>query len=286
MSALIKHEMEQGSPEWHQKRRTMRTASNAGTVMKCSPYSDWNKLAAFYNGNDEEISDFQKSIFQHGHDLEPVLREAFGNGFAPTVFEHGDYMASLDGWNGKDVLEIKAPATGKKSKTWKSASDGKIEPHYEWQIHHQLFVTGAEKAFFLVGVSADEYQVIEVARDEEKIKQLLAGWDAFFDWMITEYQAETVDERNDAEWQAAARAYVSAKLEADVCTAKMEEAKAALIGLSQAKKSHGAGVTVTKSFRKGAIDYAKVPQLKDVDLEPYRKKDTETTTITLEKEAA
>ena len=45
--------------------------------------------------------------------------------------------------------------------------------------------------------------------------------------------------------------------------------------LSEGKNCQGAGVTLTKVERKGGIDYSSIPELKDIDLEKYRKKSSE-----------
>ena len=46
----------------------------------------------------------------------------------------------------------------------------------------------------------------------------------------------------------------------------------ALIGLAGHPREQGAGVTVTRYWKAGSVDYKKVPQLQGVDLEPFRKK--------------
>lgn len=278
MNAPVELFLEQGSQEWRDKRRTTRPASKAGVVMQVSPYEKWEDLADWYLGKEKEISEHQQKIFQHGHDLEPILRKAFSPSMKPTVFQYGDYLASLDGWNG-ELLEIKAPASGKKSKTWKAAVEGKIEDHYFFQTQQQMYVTGAKKAYFLVGISADEYIVIEVQRDEIAIQKLLDAWDKFFDFLLT-YQPKEVDERTDRTWELAALQWQEAKEEADKANERLEVAKKALLTLANATKTHGAGVTVTKSQRPTAIDYATIPQLKGVDLEQYRKTNKDGTKFT------
>ena len=78
--------------------------------------------------------------------------------------------------------------------------------------------------------------------------------------------------RSDAAWQAAAERYVRLKAEADSLAVQLDEAKAALLGLATHPAESGCGVSVTRYWKQGAVDYKKVPELAGVDLEPYRKK--------------
>jgi hypothetical protein len=41
------------------------------------------------------------------------------------------------------------------------------------------------------------------------------------------------------------------------------------------------GVRIVKTLREGAVDYKKIPQLKDIDLDQFRKKPSEVVTISL-----
>ena len=65
-------------------------------------------------------------------------------------------------------------------------------------------------------------------------------------------------------------AYLAAKRESDEAAARLEATRAALAALATHAKETGAGVTVTRYWRAGAVDYKKVPELRGVDLEPYR----------------
>ena len=48
-----------------------------------------------------------------------------------------------------------------------------------------------------------------------------------------------------------------------------------LISLCSNQSSIGGGVKVTRFLRKGSVDYAKIPQLKGLDIEKFRKKPVE-----------
>jgi len=41
--------------------------------------------------------------------------------------------------------------------------------------------------------------------------------------------------------------------------------------MATARRTYGCGVELLKSSRRGAVDYSAVPELRGVNLEPYRK---------------
>ena len=60
----------------------------------------------------------------------------------------------------------------------------------------------------------------------------------------------------------------------------LDEAKARLVGLTSHVKEQGGGLSVTRFWRKGAVEYGKVLELKAIDLEQYRGAPREETRIT------
>ena len=49
--------------------------------------------------------------------------------------------------------------------------------------------------------------------------------------------------------------------------------------MATARRTYGCGVEVLKGSRRGAVDYSAVPELRGVDLEPYRKPPVEVVRI-------
>jgi hypothetical protein len=52
----------------------------------------------------------------------------------------------------------------------------------------------------------------------------------------------------------------------------LDRAKAVPVALAGYPREQSAGVMVTRYFKAGAVDYKKVPELRGVDLDPYRGK--------------
>jgi hypothetical protein len=75
----------------------------------------------------------------------------------------------------------------------------------------------------------------------------------------------------DPKWRNAALRYREVRLRLESAALEEHELRATLERMATAKRSYGCGVEVLKSSRKGAVDYAAVPELRGVDLERYRK---------------
>ena len=78
--------------------------------------------------------------------------------------------------------------------------------------------------------------------------------------------------RDDAQWAQAAQAYAQAKQAAEASDEALDRAKEALVALARHPREQGAGVSVTRFWKAGNVDYKKVVELKGVDLEQYRGK--------------
>jgi hypothetical protein len=89
--------------------------------------------------------------------------------------------------------------------------------------------------------------------------------------------------RDDTDWQVAAEDYVVLKALAEEAATRADEAKGKLIALISHNRETGSGVTVTRYFKQGSIDYRKVPELGEVDLEQYRGKPKEEIRVTITK---
>lgn len=224
---------------------------------------------------------FENAAMRRGTHLEPQARLAYeqltGNIVEPVVGVHDDlpiYSASLDGitFDGDVIAEIKCPFKGEDSNAYKKASKGDAG-HYIWQIQHQLFVSGAKLCHFYV-YDGDRGVLLEIERDDDKIKQLIAAWESFG-------KAMAEAERTDEAWIEAATRYKVAKMQYDAAKADFDAAEKQLTGLAIGNKTIGHGVIVSRSKRKGSVDYGAIPELSGIDLDNYRKPDSSVTRITL-----
>jgi hypothetical protein len=75
----------------------------------------------------------------------------------------------------------------------------------------------------------------------------------------------------DPDWRQAALRYREVRLRLERAAFEEHKLRTTLEGLATARRTYGCGVEVLKSSRKGAVDYSAVPELRGVNLEPYRK---------------
>ena len=116
--------------------------------------------------------------------------------------------------------------------------------------------------------------VFPVAPDETSWPRIHEAWDEFARY-VSEAQAPPLTDRDvrirdDPDWLEAAARYLALRTAYDELSAKVEEAKAQLAGLARHAKEQGGSVSVTRLWKRGNIDYKRVPQLVGVDLEPFR----------------
>ena len=77
--------------------------------------------------------------------------------------------------------------------------------------------------------------------------------------------------RDDDLWNTVTKELVERLEKGKENDAAIKELKATLVSMAGDSNVRGGGISLSKSIRKGHIEYAKVPELQNVDLEAYRK---------------
>jgi putative phage-type endonuclease len=285
MSAQI-IQLVQGSAQWHAHRRAMRNASETPAVLGLSPWVTPYRLWLIKTGRADQAVN---AAMRHGTGLEPAARHAYevetGHVMQPLVLQDGPYSASLDGMtlDGELIVEIKCPMRGRSSTLWQAVAAGEVPPHYAAQIQHQLMVSGAQQAHLWV-FDGERGLLHTITPDAAAAAMIRDAWDAFMRFIDEDTPPpltvpDTVH-REDSEWNSAAAAYLAAKRCADEAAASLDLARQQLVALAQHPREQGSGVTVTRYWKAGAVDYKRVPQLQGVALDPYRTRAREETRIT------
>lgn len=278
-------EIEQGSPEWIELRRNKIGASEAGMICGVDPYKTALQLWEEKKGHKKS---YTTKAMQRGHDLEPVARELIEKShvanYKPIVIqsEDKDFMiASLDGYDIKSdrMIEIKCP----KEETFDSiAQSGCIPPHWIYQMNHQMFVAELQECFLILfnGVYCAEFVV---KRDNALIEEIIAKEEAFYEHMVNYTPPPgPLPKKEDLETMEAVLGAIKVR---DKLNKKKEElkeleeeydiCKQALAFLSENTSFECKGYQIRKIISQGRVDYKKVPELKGVDLTPYRGEPTE-----------
>ena len=266
MSTIVK--LVQGSAEWHDHRRQHRNASETPIVLgrrhgkrliSCGSTS-WGGRA----GGD--------SAMLQGTELEPAARAAYekltGQVMRPLVLVEGEYSASLDGSPSPATASSRSSARSRAAiRAVEGIEERCLPDHYRWQMETSSWSQGGRcgrlrvrrnRGHRISGGPGPGY----LAPDPRGLGQVRAFVTAKSPPPLSKGD---VRERDDLEWIAAAAAYVEAKRAAEAVAKALDEAKAKLVGLASYTSESGGGVSVTRFWKRGAIDYKKIPEIKAVD---------------------
>lgn len=274
----------QRSESWYNYRRSKIGASEAGAILNLNPYSTpydvWLSKQEGYISKDNYA-------MKRGRDLEDEALRTFENetGYlmSPKVIISGQtsyLMASLDGYeiDGKCAVEIKCGG----EKLHLQSIHGEIPKYYITQMQHQMYVAELDEIFYCSYRPehvANPLYIEIIKRDEEFIETMLKKEeDFYFDHMITKIppkNTKSEPKKIDSEvWRNLTNEYVKLdQIEKDSSKRK-DEIKELLLEISGAENAKGNGIILTKVERKGMINYQNIPELKQMDLEKYRKPST------------
>ena len=75
----------------------------------------------------------------------------------------------------------------------------------------------------------------------------------------------------DATWEAVAKDLYNLQVQIKILEAEQARTKLALISLSAGQSSEAGALRFTCTERNGSVDYGRIPELLNVDLEAFRK---------------
>lgn len=282
-------ELIQRTEEWIKLRKNKIGASDAPVIMGISPwktpYQLWEEKLGLRQSQE------MTSSMKRGLDLEDHARECFHrklNIFVfPEVMFHNKYdwmMASLDGIDAekKNIVEIKCA----NREDHQIAISGKLPEKYYPQLQHQLEVTGLEMAYYF-SFDGEDGVVVEVGRNNEYINEMINEekkfWSCMQDFVAPKMSSRDYVERSNEEWTTVSQEWLLIQTEMDKLKKREDNLKQRLIEMSQGQNAVGGGVKLSKTVRKGEIDYSSIPALKGKNLEMYRKSPVEFWRLSREK---
>jgi putative phage-type endonuclease len=287
VAALQDEHLIQGTEAWKEWRKEKIGASDAPCIMGVgfhTPYQLWE----FKTGISEPVVN---QAMSRGTIMEEEARQAFiretGIEVEPLVVVDPEYplmIASLDGmsYEGDLIVEIKCPGIEDHVK----ALSGEIPEKYYPQLQHQMEVTGLDEIRYYSWTSKSS-KIILVKRDQNYIEnKLMPKLIEFYDCMrfFTPPKQSDKDfiERSDTEWAKLSLAYQDIKARLEYYEKQEEILKEQLVLMANEKNSIGSGIKLSKVIRKGNVDYSKIPELQDVDLEVYRKEPIQSWRVTFQ----
>jgi putative phage-type endonuclease len=270
--------LQQNTAEWHRWRQQGLGASDAPVIMGEAAFKTPRMLWSIKTGRMQE--DAVGPAARRGRALERLARRTYeqevGIQMEPLCLVHDqlEWMrASLDGlsFDGSTVLEIKCPMNVRDQT---AAQQGNVPPHYYAQLQHELEVSGAAEAHYW-SFDGSTGSLVRVRPDREYLKRLLdaegAFWQRVKENVWPEPAGGELDLSTDPKWRHVALRYREAKVRLETAAAEEHKLRAMLESLATARRTFGCGVELLRSSRRGAVDYAAIPELRGVNLEAYRK---------------
>ena len=286
--------MDQRTREWLEWRRGGIGSSDAPIIMGVSPWKTAYQLWEEKTGRVVKEQETNWAI-DRGNRFEPIARRHyellhFPDDFPPMQIEHASlpmFRASMDGANIKLKKGVEFKVPGKVDHAL--AKEGKLPEKYYWQVQHQLMTTGFDIVDYVSVEVIDEASeeikiaVVPVKANLEDITKLQEAELKFWDNVIKDTPPELSEKdfktiRSTA-FGEKAKAYrekmeLLKSLEAETDTLKKE-----MLALVDHPRAIGYGIKIMRYVRKGNIDYAKIPELKALNLEQYRKPMSEITKV-------
>lgn len=183
---MKKLELAQGSAEWLNSRKQCFCSSEAPAMMGDSKFQSRRQLLAEKSGVERKPVDAAtQRRFDEGHKSEGLARAHLEvetlDDYLPVVgvlnVDGLKLLASFDGLNSSGVpWEHKAW-----NKTLaENVRNQVLEPHYYWQLEHQLLVCGGDEALFMCSDGTRENRVsMTYFSVPERRARLLEGWRLF-----------------------------------------------------------------------------------------------------------
>jgi len=269
--------LEQGSKEWHEYRRTKVGASEISYLFGCNPFCKAEDQEKYLIGLKLGFNTiFQNSAMKAGHDNEKEIVEyveyAYDMPTQPLVGHTGNISASFDGitLDHDMVIEVKFSDS-----TYDSIKKNIIPDHYELQVQQQLLVSGAEKAVFAaMQPQTRDIVMIEIFPDEAVHKEIVSKVDSFFERMNSKEWTENDfnEERTDDLWLQLVDNYREAKLLEEEAKQKVKSAKDALIELSVGVRASGGGASVYPVKPRETINYKQIIKDNGIEIDDKYKK--------------
>jgi len=281
--------IKQGTDAWADFRAKGIGASDAPAVLGECDFKTRFQLWELKTGKREpEATNY---AMQRGIDAERKIRALYelrtGIDAEPLLGEHQDYdfmRASFDGFNKEEniIIEFKYPSKEKHL----LATRGIVPLTYKAQLQHQLFVSGAKRVDY-VSYDGKDIVIVPVEPNLEYMKRLLDECAAFWALVLSDTPPDLSDKDyktiKDKKAVNLAKLFETVKSNIDSNKKDLERIKEELFKLAKSERFICGPIRAMIKYRRGAVDYKKIPILKGVDLEPYRKKGTVYKEITVKK---
>lgn len=281
--------------EWLLYRKAGLGGSDAPIIMGESPYK--TILELYEEKTSDTVEEIDNPAIRRGNEFEPKIRAYYNivhdSNFQPALVMSKDYdfiRCSLDGKHEEEIMEIKTVGR-------LDFEAGVVPKKYQAQLQHNLFCSGAKVLKFIMfydpkweSVAPDFVKVIDVYPDEEYQSVMIKKEIEFWTENVLKRKPPVPTDRDYKKMDGAeilATEYLSLINRQKEIETEIERVKTLLVAMAEEKKHPRLfcpGIRMRKESRAGTVEYAKIPELKNIDLNKYRKPGTTFWKIEREKE--
>lgn len=184
---MQKHDLIQGSPEWHAHRLHHFNASDAPAMLGESPYKSRDALLLeLHTGLSADVSPETQRIFDEGHRAEalarPLAEQIIGEDLYPVTGTEGKLSASFDGLTMLDDVAFEHKSLNKdlRAVMVDGCTGADLPLHYQIQMEQQCMVSGCERVLFMAskwnGDQLAEERHCWYTPNPELAARIAAGW--------------------------------------------------------------------------------------------------------------
>lgn len=280
-----KPSIKQGSLEWLAFRGKHIGASEIAAILGESEYRSAYDVWAEKVGITEPQS--INFAMKRGMNAEPIIRSLYeektGTFLTTPVLEYKEWpvlSASLDGLTPDNrIVEFKYPSKEKHQ----AALRGEVPYMYWIQMQQQMLITGSQSGDY-VSYDGTDIAIVEVKADPGFQQTLLKAAKDFWALVESKTPPPTDDiQIEDAEMASLCEKYDALKAEIKRLDTECSEIQDRLKAKMPGEKVRCLGFELKFVESKGTVDYAKIPALIGLDLEPYRKPATRRFMVTRKK---
>ncbi len=281
--------LEQNTPEWLRWRMEGIGSSDAPVIMGEGAFKTRRLLWAIKTGRARDFAGNPAS--RRGHALEAMPRAAPTSGsresrWSRCVLPMTSWSGCARRWTGSASM---APPCSRSSA--RSTSAIRTPPSRD-ACRRTTTVNCNTSSRSRVRVEAHYWsfdgrvgRLVRIRPDRDYMKRLVDEegefWRRVKENRWPELDDKEVDMSSDPRWRSLALQYRQARSRLDAATEQERKLRIILDRMASARRTFGCGVEVLKSFRRGTVDYAVIPQLSGVDLEKFRKPKIAVTRINL-----
>ncbi|MES3041849.1 MAG: YqaJ viral recombinase family protein [Pseudomonadota bacterium] len=207
---MLQHDLIQGSPEWNAYRAQHFNASDAPSMMGCSPYKTRTELLhERHTGLTADVDASTQRRFDDGHRYEalarPLAAAIIGEALFPVTGSEGKLSASFDGLTMDESIAFEHKSLNDELRGLMPAPEmvdhepcnAIIPKHYRIQMQQQCMVSGANRVLFMAtkwdGDNLVESRHCWYESDPDLAAEITAGWAQFEADLAAYVPAEVVE---------------------------------------------------------------------------------------------